>query len=177
MSRDDAYDAFLTAYPEYAGTASLDVLRASDYQRLDEQQHVYLDYTGGSLYGDSLIRAHAELLAGHVFGNPHSMSPSSSSMTSLVERSRQAVLRFFNAAPGEYIAVFTANATAALKLVGEAYDFAPGGRAVLTFDNHNSVNGIREFAARQGRAGRLRAVDGARVAHRSASPARAARRL
>jgi molybdenum cofactor sulfurtransferase len=150
LSRDEAYDAFLTAYPEYARTSSLDALRASDFQRLDEQQHVYLDYTGGSLYADSLVRAHTELLAGHVFGNPHSTSPSSSSMTSLVERSRGAVLRFFNAAPGEYIAVFTANATAALKLVGEAYDFAPGGRAVLTFDNHNSVNGIREFARAKG---------------------------
>jgi molybdenum cofactor sulfurtransferase len=46
--------------------------------------------------------------------------------------------------------VFTANATAALKLVGEAYEFGPGGRAVLTFDNHNSVNGIREFATARG---------------------------
>jgi molybdenum cofactor sulfurtransferase len=85
-----------------------------------------------------------------VFGNPHSMSPSSAAMTSLVERSRTAVLRFFHAAPGEYIAVFTANATAALKLVGEAYEFAPGGRALLTFDNHNSVNGIREYARAKG---------------------------
>jgi molybdenum cofactor sulfurtransferase len=149
-SRDEAFAAFLVEYPDYAGTASLDALRATDYRRLDEQQHVYLDYTGGSLYSDSLIRAHVDLLAGHVFGNPHSMSPTSSSMTSLVERGRQAVLRFFNAAPGEYIAVFTANATAALKLVGEAYDFAPGGRALLTFDNHNSVNGIREFARARG---------------------------
>jgi molybdenum cofactor sulfurtransferase len=150
QSRDQAYAGFLMAYPEYAGTTRIDLLRAADFQRLDAPPQVYLDYTGGSLYGDSLIRAHAELLAGHVFGNPHSMSPASSAMTSLVERSRHAVLRFFNAAPGEYIAVFTANATAALKLVGEAYDFAPGGRALLTFDNHNSVNGIREFAGAKG---------------------------
>jgi selenocysteine lyase/cysteine desulfurase len=149
-SRDEAYDAFLRDYPDYAATARLDVLRAADYHRLEEQQQVYLDYTGGSLYGDSLIRAHADLLAGHVFGNPHSMNPSSSAMTSLVEHSRHAVLRFFNAAPGEYIAIFTANATAGLKLVGEAYEFAPGGRALLTFDNHNSVNGIREYARARG---------------------------
>jgi molybdenum cofactor sulfurtransferase len=149
-SRGDAFAAFLTDYPEYAGTTQLDALRASDYRRLDDQQHVYLDYTGGSLYGDSLVRAHVELLTTQVFGNPHSASPSSSAMTSLVERGRQAVLHFFNAAPGEYIAVFTANATAASKLVGEAYAFEPGGRAVLTFDNHNSVNGIREFAAAKG---------------------------
>ena len=48
--------------------------------------------------------------------------------------------------------VFTANATGALKLVGESYPFAPGGRLLLTVDNHNSVNGIREFARPPGRA-------------------------
>ncbi len=46
--------------------------------------------------------------------------------------------------------MFTANATGALKLVGEAYPFAAGGRCLLTFDNHNSVNGIREFARARG---------------------------
>ena len=76
---------------------------------------------------------------------------------------------YFNAPPDEYTAVFTANATGALKLVGEAYPFAPGGRFLLTFDNHNSVNGIREFARAKGARRRLRAADGARSADRSAS--------
>jgi selenocysteine lyase/cysteine desulfurase len=34
--------------------------------------------------------------------------------------------------------------------VGESYPFSPGGRCLLTFDNHNSVNGIREFAQAAG---------------------------
>jgi selenocysteine lyase/cysteine desulfurase len=42
--------------------------------------------------------------------------------------------------------VFTANASQALKLVGESYPFETGSTFLLTFDNHNSVNGIREFA-------------------------------
>ncbi|MFN8483161.1 MAG: hypothetical protein U0768_08960 [Anaerolineae bacterium] len=46
--------------------------------------------------------------------------------------------------------IFTLNASGALKLVGEAYPFEPGGRYALTFDNHNSVNGIREFARAKG---------------------------
>jgi len=67
-----------------------------------------------------------------------------------VERARCAVLRFFNASPEDWVVIFTANATQALKLVGESYPFGPGGEYLLTFDNHNSVNGIREFArARQ----------------------------
>jgi molybdenum cofactor sulfurtransferase len=37
-----------------------------------------------------------------------------------------------------------------LRLVGESYPFGPDGRFLLTFDNHNSVNGIREFARAKG---------------------------
>jgi selenocysteine lyase/cysteine desulfurase len=46
--------------------------------------------------------------------------------------------------------VFTANASQALKLVGESYPFVPGDQFLLTFDNHNSVNGIREFDRARG---------------------------
>jgi len=71
-------------------------------------------------------------------------------MTDLVEDTRKYVLRYFNASPDEYIAIFTANASGALKLVGEAYPFTAASRYILTFDNHNSVNGIREFAKGRG---------------------------
>jgi selenocysteine lyase/cysteine desulfurase len=152
VSDTSAYAEFLQAYPEYRTTEILDALRASEYARLDEQQHVYLDYTGGGLHADSQIRAHAELLTKHVFGNPHSASLTSSGMTQLVEESRQAVLDWFHAPADEYTAVFTANATGALKLVGESYPFAPSGRYLMTVDNHNSVNGIREFACAKGAA-------------------------
>ncbi|HEY6030902.1 MAG TPA: aminotransferase class V-fold PLP-dependent enzyme, partial [Gaiellaceae bacterium] len=93
---------------------------------------------------------HLELLRGGVFGNPHSVNPTSAAMTELVERARAAVLEFFRASPEEYVAIFTPNATGALRLVGEAYPFRPGDRFLLTFDNHNSVNGIREFARARG---------------------------
>ena len=62
---------------------------------------------------------------------------------------RQAVLSFFRATPG-YTVVFTANATGALKLVGESFPFADGSSYVLGADSHNSVHGIRQFASRRG---------------------------
>ena len=133
------------------GTSALDDLRAAEYGRLDAQGIVYLDYTGGGLHADSQVRDHAALLGQQVFGNPHSASPSSTAMTNAVEKARAAVLDYFNGS-GEYTAVFTLNASGALKLVGEAYPFAPGGRLLLTVDNHNSVNGIREFARSKGAA-------------------------
>jgi molybdenum cofactor sulfurtransferase len=124
----------------------LEKLRRRDFARLDATGHVYLDYTGAGLYADSQLTEHLELLRGNVFGNPHSRNPSSAAMTELVESARDAVLAFFRASPQEYVAIFTPNATGALRLVGEAYPFHAGDRFLLTFDNHNSVNGIREFA-------------------------------
>jgi len=148
---EEAYSDFLARYPSYRGTA-LDALRSTEYRRLDEQRQVYLDYTGGSLHGESQIRQHYELLNSGVFGNPHSANPASVAMTEHVERARRYVLSYFQTTPDDYIVVFTQNATGALKLVGEAFPFAPGSRFLLTFDNHNSVNGIREFALARGAA-------------------------
>jgi len=144
-----ALSDFLQAYPTYAATETLDHLRASEYSRLDRAGHVYLDYTGGGLYAETQIMRHQALLLENTFGNPHSSNPTSLASTRLVEDTREAILRFFNADPNEYLAIFTANASGALKLVGESYPF-PGGRYLLTFDNHNSVNGIREFAHARG---------------------------
>lgn len=150
MQRAEA--AFLDRHPDYAQTSILDALRTSEYGRLDAGGHTYVDYTGGGLYAVSQVQEHAAMLASHVYGNPHSGSPSSSATTQLVERTRRAVLDYFRAPADTYTAIFTLNATAALKLVGESYPFEPGGRCLLTFDNHNSVNGIREYAAARGAA-------------------------
>ena len=143
---------FNRRYPEFDSDGALAELRRLEYARLDEGGQIYLDYTGGGLHAVSQIEAHAELLRGRVLGNPHSNSPTSLASTGLVEGARRAVREFFNAPPEDYLCVFTANASAALRLVGESYRFAPGGTFALTADNHNSVNGIREFARRQGAA-------------------------
>jgi selenocysteine lyase/cysteine desulfurase len=140
-----AYEEFIKEYPEYETTADIDELRAREFSRLDEQGHVYLDYTGGGLYGESQIKDHMNFLLEHVLGNPHSFNPTSACTTDCVEECRQRVLEFFNASPDEYVPILTANATHALKLVGEAYPFSSGDQLLLSFDNHNSVNGIREF--------------------------------
>lgn len=145
-----ALQDFRAAHPAYDETAALDELRAREYARLDAEGHVYLDYTGGGLYADGQLRAHAEQLRAHTFGNPHSCNPTSQAATVLCEDARAEVLRYFRADPREYTAIFTPNASGALKLVGEAFPFADGGRYLLTVDNHNSVNGIREFARARG---------------------------
>ena len=145
------FNPFHQAHPDYAKTQSLDALRATEYSRLDQRQQVYLDFTGGGLHAASQVREHALMLSEEVLGNPHSVNPSSMEMTRRVEQARQAVLQHFNASR-DYVAIFTLNASGALKLVGESYPFAPGGQLLMTTDNHNSVNGLREFAQARGAA-------------------------
>ncbi|KAK2050100.1 aminotransferase class-V [Colletotrichum somersetense] len=138
----------LINYPEYKSTSHLDDLRAIDYSYLDKQGHLYLDFTGAGLAAQSQLRAHEGRLEKTLFGNPHSVNPTSQSATDAVEDTRSRVLAHLNASPVEYTVIFTPNATGAARLVAEAYPFRRRTRLVLTTDNHNSVNGLREFARR-----------------------------
>lgn len=128
--------------------SALNALRATEYGYLGE--HVYLDYTGAGLAARSQMRAHAERVADGCYGNPHSDNPTSRASTELIERARTAVLRHFNTTADDYAVIFTPNATGACRIVGESYPFHRLSRYVLTSDNHNSVNGIREFARKRG---------------------------
>ena len=145
VSAESEFDRFTETHPAYAETSRLDDFRRDEFGRLDATGQVYLDYTGGSLYAARHVTRHLSQLAEGVFGNPHSLNPPSRRSTALVESCRKRILRFFKASPKDYVVVFTANASHALKLVGESYPFRPDDRFLLTFDNHNSVNGIREF--------------------------------
>ncbi|MEU8262949.1 aminotransferase class V-fold PLP-dependent enzyme [Micromonospora sp. NPDC048999] len=130
----------------YARTARIDELRATEYRHLDRDGRVYLDYAGAGVAARAQIVAHHDRLLSGLYSNPHSENPTSEATGSLVESARRAVLRFFRADPAEYAVVFTPNASGACRLVGEAYGFGPTRPLVLTWDNHNSVNGIREYA-------------------------------
>jgi hypothetical protein len=68
-----AHSSFLQSFPEYKLTVAVDTLRATDYTRLDKGE-VYVDYMGGSLYPETLIRHHSAFLQQNVLGNTHSVS-------------------------------------------------------------------------------------------------------
>jgi selenocysteine lyase/cysteine desulfurase len=133
-----------------AETVSVDTLRAREYPLLDAEGHVYLDYTAA--------KPSAAVRSGSPCGSPSRTparqpplhQPGFVADDNVGGARTGCRLAFFNASPEDWVVIFTANATQALKLVGESYPFGPGGEYLLTFDNHNSVNGIREFArARQ----------------------------
>jgi selenocysteine lyase/cysteine desulfurase len=169
-------DEFLARYPGYAATSRIDELRATEYAHLDKDGEVYLDYTGAGVYAESQLRAHYERARSRAYGNPHSENPASAASTDLVESARRAVLRFLNASAGEYAVIFTANASGACRLVGEAYRFGRRRDLVMTFDNHNSVNGIREFARRAGARRRYVPLDPPHLRVADESVSRALRR-
>jgi len=123
-------------------------LRAREFARHDRHDLAYLDYAATALYSTSQLRAHHALLARGLFGNPHSESEPSRQSSQLIEHAREQVLAWFGVDAASHAVVFTHNASAASKLVGESYAFGPRAGLVLAADNHNSIVGVREFARR-----------------------------
>jgi selenocysteine lyase/cysteine desulfurase len=137
----------LSAAPPGVETV-FDELRRREFSRLDLHHQAYLDYTGSALYGESQLRAHREILDAGLFGNPHSESNPSRASSALIDGARRELLEFLDVDSSTHEVCFTANATAAIKLVAESYPFTPESTLLLSVDNHNSVNGIREYARR-----------------------------
>jgi molybdenum cofactor sulfurtransferase len=83
----------------------------------------------------------------NLYGNPHSASSSSQLSSSRIDDTRVQVLRFFNANPDLFEVVFVANATAAIKLVADAFkDHTEGFYYGYHVDSHTSLVGVRELA-------------------------------
>jgi selenocysteine lyase/cysteine desulfurase len=145
----EAFEKFIHEYPEYEQTSIIDTLRRTDFARLARGNETYVDYMGGAIYPESLVKTHSDFLSRNILGNTHSVSNSSKLSLQCADEARDAVLRHFGAS-SEYTVVFTSNASGALKLVGESFPFAGGSKLVIGVDSHNSVHGIREFASYKG---------------------------
>jgi molybdenum cofactor sulfurtransferase len=81
--------------------------------------------------------------------NPHSaLASSPSPAQEIVTSTRQTVLEMFNASPEHFEVVFVANATAAVKLVAEAFQGNEEGFEYYYHrDCHTSLVGVRELAS------------------------------
>ena len=128
----------------------LAALRRREFARLDDDGIAYLDYTGSALYGESQLDAYTRLLRGNCFGNPHSEHSPSRRSSETIASARRAVLSFLGVDETTHTVCFTANTSAAVKLVAESYPFSRFATCLLTADNHNSINGLREYARRAG---------------------------
>ncbi len=142
----NAQQAFLKQFPVYRHTALLDQVRSEEFSRLEQAQQVYLDYTGASLYSEALTQNYTKKLNQWILANPHSHSAPSVFAAKQVDDVRELILDYFCDKNREYQVIFTTNATAAIRLVAEAFPFTSQSALLLTEDNHNSIHGIREFA-------------------------------
>lgn len=124
--------------------------RRRELARIDAAGITYLDYTGAALYPASLVREDAQRLEHACLGNPHSVNGPSLASTDDMESARAAILGFLHASPQEYAVILTANASGGCRLVGESFPFRERSILALAADNHNSVNGLREYARRAG---------------------------
>jgi molybdenum cofactor sulfurtransferase len=109
----------------------------------------YLDHAGTTLYAKSLVDRFSRDMIANLYGNPHSASPSSDLSTRRVAEVRNRTLAFFRADPEHFELIFVANATAAIKLVSDAFREvqAPGFWYGYHKDAHTSLVGVRQLAA------------------------------
>ncbi|KAH6671297.1 putative molybdenum cofactor sulfurase [Halenospora varia] len=113
---------------------------------------VYLDHGGTTIYAKSLIEKFSTKMISNLYGNPHSASDPAHLSGSEIDRIREETLQFFGADPEHFDLIFTANATAAIKLVEESLrDLAQASSPSGTFwygyhkDAHTSLVGVREL--------------------------------
>ena len=128
-------------------------LRRREFRRLDGR--VYADYAGAPPFSEAALRASTEELLSGAHGNPHSelgWGDGGGASAAAAERLRHLTLEMCRADPSQYVCVLTSGATAALKLVADAYPWGAGSTFLYLRDNHNSVLGIREVAAQRGAA-------------------------
>ena len=179
MSADAVLDGFVERHPEDATTNAIDRLRATDYARLDAQRprlpRLHRRQPVRRVAGARALRLLCPPACSATPTRPASTLAPPPPMSSSAPAARCS--RFLSRVAGGYTAVFTHNCSGALKHIGESFPSRRPAASLLAPDNHNSVNGIREFARPAGAAVELPAAHraGAAAGPRSLStPARGA---
>ncbi|KAF9160368.1 hypothetical protein DFQ26_005568 [Actinomortierella ambigua] len=170
-ARQKALDAFLasTAAQGYGYNGRINAIRQEQYPQIKDA--TYLDHAGATLPAQCHVQRFAADLAKNLYANPHSRSSSSQATTARVTSARRQILEHFQASTnGEWDVIFTSNATAAIRLVGEAFpwtrtserDREPS-RLWVFRETHTSVVGLRGLAEDESRAIQMETVDRATV--------------
>ncbi|KAJ2799073.1 hypothetical protein H4S07_005538, partial [Coemansia furcata] len=137
---------------DYGGR--LETIRHKEYPQLynasSQLKTVFLDHAGSTLYAASHIRAQTEEMLTTIPANPHSNHPGSQWARDKIEQARDRLLEFFGTTSRDYALVFTANATAAIRLAGELTPMSKDGTFCYTSAAHTSVVGLRGIAAELG---------------------------
>ncbi|KAJ2807266.1 hypothetical protein H4R20_001354 [Coemansia guatemalensis] len=139
----------------------LDTIRQTEYPQLFDPQSlvrgknpqlktVYLDHGGSTLYAASYIKAHAEAMLLNISANPHSRHVESMWTQAKIDHTRDRLLNFLGTSAEKYAVVFTANATASIRLAAELTPITADGKFCFTRASHTSVVGVRNLADEMG---------------------------
>ncbi|CAG8630863.1 1241_t:CDS:2 [Funneliformis mosseae] len=128
---------------KYGYNGKIDQIREKEYPQLNTC--VYLDHTGSTVFAKSTVKNFMEDLMNNLYGNPHSNSPSSQASSMRIAGVRKRVLKFFGTNEKDYSIIFTQNATASAKLVGEMFPWTKRSCYKYLRESHNSINGLRRF--------------------------------
>ncbi|KAF9429276.1 hypothetical protein BGZ76_001556 [Entomortierella beljakovae] len=140
----------------YGYNANINTIRKEQYPQLKDS--IYLDHAGATLPAQHLLKKFSEDLTSNLYANPHSKSPSSQATSARVDSARKKILEHFKASiHGKWDVIFTANATAGIKLVGDAFPWTRRSSSIekgsqqtskLTIlrEAHTSLVGLRGFA-------------------------------
>ncbi|KAL2199935.1 pyridoxal phosphate-dependent transferase [Corynascus similis CBS 632.67] len=137
---------------------SVELIRQEEYPHMN--QGTYLDHGGATVPALATLHRTTALLSRDLYGNPHSANRPAARSTAAIETVRSAALAFLGADPAHFDLVFTANATAAIKLVGDAFrdigedngNGASGGGFWYGYhrEAHTSLVGVRELVGPAG---------------------------
>ncbi|KAG0020071.1 hypothetical protein BGZ80_004835 [Entomortierella chlamydospora] len=151
---------FLESKDSLGYNTAIDAIRKEQYPQLKDS--IYLDHAGATLPAQHLLQRFSADLYSNLYANPHSKSPSSQATSARVDSARRKILEHFKASiHGEWDVIFTANATAGIKLVGEAFPWTrrsssatasmanetrPASKLMILQEAHTSLVGLRGLA-------------------------------
>ncbi|KAF9147415.1 hypothetical protein BG015_010965 [Linnemannia schmuckeri] len=145
---------FLNSTASTGYNPAVETIRKEQYPQLKDA--VYLDHAGATLPSQHHLQQFTANLTNNLYANPHSKSPSSQATSARVDSARQKVLEHFKASiHGEWDVIFTANATAGIKLVGDAFPWTRtspasnttrASKLTILREAHTSLVGLRGIA-------------------------------
>ncbi|XP_028756357.1 molybdenum cofactor sulfurase-like [Neltuma alba] len=158
-SLQDSFSEFIKVYPQYSETEQVDQVRAKEYSHLIASDHTCLDYIGIGLFSysqlqrldvsktqdssPSISKAPPEYSDFPLFsissrtGNIKTLLLHGGPESAFESALRKRIMSFLNVSDNDYFMLFTANRTAAFKLVAESYPFQAC-RKLLTVYDHES---------------------------------------
>ncbi|KAF4962723.1 hypothetical protein FSARC_9284 [Fusarium sarcochroum] len=131
--------------------SAVDEFRDDEYPNMT--QGAYLDHGGATIYARSLISEFSQAMLSNLWGNPHSENLPAKLSGEMVDSIRAKTLDFLGADPEHYDLVFVANATAAVKLVADAFRDLGEKSPTRSFwygyhrEAHTSIIGVRALTS------------------------------